>query len=497
MEYGDLSADFDTTPQQTGAGMPKGNKKAGFVGLMIAKKHLGRRHTSDMYNPPPASQKKTPARFNSNAIQAPSNYILNAFPRRGPRGRPRRQAPAPADENVIQHIPAEAPAPRRRGRPAIPVAERSLNRAFRAGDRANLTEAQLTEVRAREAARQRASRQRRALARIQAMPEGPERAQAQQNYNITYGVAGAGMTGGGFLSSIIPMMKLLRFMKGKKGKGQPELSGGVRPTNQQFLDIVKTSYMKAPPNLVSDFSLVFASPTLDAWLNEPRKTIVVSVRGTDVSDKQDLYADANIPFQRLAKTPRYMVDKNAVAELFKRYDPKMYEYYLTGHSLGGAINNQLIRDFPELKFAMEYNPAFQPYDLISQQRGKVFRNYTDKDPLYRLGGRLFADKKVIPAQTTAVPDMGAVGTLYNGVAGHSLSNFVGAGNSHFGDLDSSLTKHQIQQQKGMNSAGETFMPRRLYTQGGRIHRGHFHLMSDGTIHSGATHTARSKPLEVR
>ena len=454
MEFRDLANEFDTTPQESGAGMPKGNKKAGFVGLMLAKKHL-RRGPRD-YDPR-AKPKKTPARFNSGLINQPSAYIKQHYPHR------RHQAqPAPVAEAPVQ-------APRRRGRPTIPVAERSLNRAFRAGDRANLTEAQLAEVRAREAARQRASRQRRALARIQAMPEGPERTQAQHNYNIQYGVAGAGV------------------------------SGGVRPTNQQFLDIVKTSYMKAPPKLVSDFELVYASPTLDAWLNEPRKTIVVSVRGTDVSDKQDLYADANIPFQRLTKTPRYMTDKNAVMELFKRYDPKAYEYYLTGHSLGGAIDNALIRDFPDFKYAMEYNPAFQPYDLISQQRGKVFRNYTDKDPLYRLGGRLFADKKVIPAQGTAVPDLGAVGTLYNSVAGHSLSNFQGAGNSHMGTLNGMLTKHQIQQDQGVNEVGETFAPRggrRLYNQAGRIHRGHFHLMSDGTIHSGATHTARSKPLVV-
>jgi hypothetical protein len=201
--------------------------------------------------------------------------------------------------------------------------------------------------------------------------------------------------------------------------------------------------------------------------------------------------------------------------------------------------NQLMREFPQFLFGQEYNPAFQPYDLISQQRGKVFRNYTDQDPLYQLGGRLFADKKVVPSRTT-VRNMGAVGSLVNAGVGHSLSNFEGAGRpSHFGELGT-LTKHQVP-----SSNGEAFikggrkqtvsMPTtdylqehrslvnllerptkkglkaeatkqrsevksrglKLFNGKGKPHRGAYHLMSDGTYHTGKTHTARSKVLEAR
>ena len=718
-----LSDEFDTAPQETGAGMPHGNKKAGFVGLMIAKKHLRRRPNSAMYNPPPATPKQTPARFNIGAIQNPSAYIRNAFRRRQP------AAPAPA--NVIEHI-APAPAPRRRGRPTIPVAQRSLNRAFRAGERANLTEAQLAQVREREAQRQRASRQRRALARIQAMPEGEAKQTALHNYQITYGVAGAGATGGMRLDEIDELAELMSDLEFRRkdgdtlfkaimetlepadkqdrrirailkiikqqiddetrdevevkplqalidrlrqlehqrtmphqqvvppvapvappvapppqlapirvgpnpsavaanqrspqssplaylnpsdagGNGRPSVrggaftdyqrqevfrvirkyindndkkqtklkvlkelkdlgyrperfsqedydwltytinnfdaidadiqllsgsgaTGGVRPTDKQFLDIVKTSYATAPPKLVSDFELVYATPTVDAWVNEPRKTVVVSVRGTDVKDKQDVYADASLVVNALVKTPRYQTDKASIQQIFSRYDPKQYEYYLVGHSLGGAIINQLMRDFPQFQYGMEYNPAFQPYDLISQQRGKVFRQYTDTDPLYKLGGRLFADKKVVPSRST-VPNMGAVGQLYNAGVGHSLSNFEGAGRpSHFGELGT-LTKHQVPSRNGEAyiKGGAVSMPTgeylqehrhlvnllehptkkglkaeakkqtaevksrglKLFNSKGKVHRGHYHLMSDGTYHTGKTHTARSKVLEAR
>jgi len=720
-----LADEFDDAPQGEGAGMPHGNKKAGFVGLMIAKKHLRRGPT---HYEPPAKAKKTPARFNVGAITAPSAYIRTAFPRR---------------QAVAQ---APAVAPRRRGRPTIPVADRSLNRAFRAGERANLTEAQLADVRAREAQRQRASRQRRALARIQAMPEGEAKQTALHNYHITYGagatggmrddlkqqaheyiakehkkskasilqaindwhhqhtgkelteeeikelnaeivrvkkqmkedahlLAGSGLVRGGMLSdhqqkqlhaliahnlkqghdinsTLVSVIQALNssghaptqedvawitkavndYFYGVQGLAH--LSGGVRPTDKQFLDIVKTSYATAPPKLVSDFELVFASPTVDAWVNEPRKTIVVSVRGTNIKDKQDIYADASLTVNALVKTPRYQTDKKAVQDIMGRYNPQTYEYYLVGHSLGGAIINQLMRDFPQFKYGMEYNPAFQPYDLISQQRGKVFRNYTDKDPLYRLGGRLFADKKVVPSKTT-VSNLGAVGDLYEAISGHSLSNFEGAGRlkggvmteqehkglleeikrllelkaqpeafqalrdspqvskhisktefkqtvssllallgmkddytanlllalgpqgeaaegmmkmgnisglgrpSHFGELRT-LTKHQVPSRNGeafikggrkqtvsmpttdylqehshlinllqhptkkglkaeakKQTAEVKSRGLKLYNSKGKAHRGHYHLMSDGSYHTGKTHTARSKQLEAR
>ena len=55
-----------------GSGMPKGNKPAGFVGLMIAKKHLGR--TPDSYDPT-AREKSTPELFDMDVIRQPSKYI--------------------------------------------------------------------------------------------------------------------------------------------------------------------------------------------------------------------------------------------------------------------------------------------------------------------------------------------------------------------------------------------------------------------------------------
>jgi hypothetical protein len=55
-----------------GSGIPRGNKPAGFVGLMIAKKHLGR--TPESYDPT-AHEKSTPELFDMDLIRQPSKYI--------------------------------------------------------------------------------------------------------------------------------------------------------------------------------------------------------------------------------------------------------------------------------------------------------------------------------------------------------------------------------------------------------------------------------------
>lgn len=76
--------------------------------------------------------------------------------------------------------------------------------------------------------------------------------------------------------------------------------------------------------------------------------------------------DATLPFNALRFTRRYRGDVAVIRQIVQKYPPNQYEYYLTGHSLGGAIVRQLKRDFPFFKDAVVYNGAFQPYDLTSR-----------------------------------------------------------------------------------------------------------------------------------
>jgi hypothetical protein len=104
-----------------------------------------------------------------------------------------------------------------------------------------------------------------------------------------------------------------------------------------------------------------------------------------------------------------------------------------------------------LKDATTYNPAFQPYDFLRQQSDQIARLYTNKDPLYRLGGRFFQNVKVVPSKPTPLPALGTVGTLYEALKGHELANFEGAGLSGGQPKHSSLAKMVMKRDVAMGT----------------------------------------------
>lgn len=183
-----------------------------------------------------------------------------------------------------------------------------------------------------------------------------------------------------------------------------------KPSDKVFLDVATASYNYNPAARIDGFTLLRRTNTIDAYIKD--NVIIIGVRGTD--DKADIKADASLPFNKLTMVQRYKRDKQFVANVLRDYPT--HQIFLTGHSLGGAIDNQLKRDFPQLKDAVEFNPAFQSKDLIYQQPG-IKRFYISTDPLYRLGGRLFSGNIVLPPGATS-----GIG-LIDALQGHKLNKF--------------------------------------------------------------------------
>jgi hypothetical protein len=197
---------------------------------------------------------------------------------------------------------------------------------------------------------------------------------------------------------------------------------GVRPSDKDFYAVAKEQYKKKGDENVKNYKLMFDSPTVKAYLDDVADTIILSVRGT--TDFRDVKADASIAVNRLKYSDRYINDKNIIDQLAQRYPYSKYDYYLVGHSLGGALINQLKRDFPWLKDNVQFNPAFQPYDLISQQSKDSKRFYTPDDPLYNLGGRFFSNKIVVDTQQPTIKMPSNIASdAFNYYQGHSLDNF--------------------------------------------------------------------------
>ena len=205
-----------------------------------------------------------------------------------------------------------------------------------------------------------------------------------------------------------------RIVKLKVMKG-----AGMKPEEKTFFITAEQTYEDNPPKQVGDFLLIGNSPTIDAWLNYKTNTIMIAVRGT--KDFRDVKADISLPFNNLINTQRYKTDKMIVGRLAKTFSPSVYDYYLTGHSLGGAIVAQLKRDFPFLKDAVLYNSAFQPKDLIQQSSDTIKRNYTSDDPLYQAGGKLFIGANVLPMSSSNVDSV--LGKVIKGYKGHKISKF--------------------------------------------------------------------------
>jgi hypothetical protein len=203
------------------------------------------------------------------------------------------------------------------------------------------------------------------------------------------------------------------------------LEGEGRPREVVFWKGAKHAYDQVAPAKIDGFRKIADSPTLDAYLRDADKTILIASRGTNVTDPKDLSADAQLLLNRLPKTARYKKDVEVLQQIMKTYPPSEFEYYLAGHSLSGAIITQLRRDFPMLKEGVAYNPAFQTADLRQQPKG-VKRLYVETDFLRNLGGKYFRDAVTIPPDPIKAKgffDRIRQNLTPAGVRGHSLDNF--------------------------------------------------------------------------
>lgn len=151
-----------------------------------------------------------------------------------------------------------------------------------------------------------------------------------------------------------------------------------------------TSNGKEPPHQIGDCVFVAATP-YDVLYRLPSGNHVVGVRGTVLTDVGDLEADLlRIVPSNLSHSPRYAKDRDTVVQ-WKQAHPSAF-YYATGHSLGGAICDELIKARLVSK-AYTFNPAVQTTDFLTNLPNT--RVYSDKDPLYILMGQFTRGSHVI------------------------------------------------------------------------------------------------------
>jgi hypothetical protein len=117
----------------------------------------------------------------------------------------------------------------------------------------------------------------------------------------------------------------------------------------------------------------------------------------------------------------------------RQFSPRKYEYLGVGHSLGGAILDQFLKN-GMIDAGASFNAAVQPGDIRSNIRNT--RMYESNDPLYGLMGRYTPNPKVLKHKKTfteyvaSLPGVpGAVvakaaSYAYNKYSSHKLDNFL-------------------------------------------------------------------------
>ena len=146
--------------------------------------------------------------------------------------------------------------------------------------------------------------------------------------------------------------------------------------------LARASYSGRTPLRAGGFELVRSSPTIKIYRRGDG--IVVSVRGTDPTDKNDLVADFASVKGTLRETTRYKQDEAFLRKFQEDFPRSKFRYTAVGHSLGGAIIDGFFRD-KLIDNAFSFNPMIEPHERGGNPLHR--RLYNNEDPLYLAFGK--------------------------------------------------------------------------------------------------------------
>lgn len=203
------------------------------------------------------------------------------------------------------------------------------------------------------------------------------------------------------------------------------------------LKTAKESYEKVPEDKLNvkniiDLKLISSNPTIKIYQRVGTNQIIIAIRGTKIESRKDLISDIYIAIQNLHRTQRYKEDFNFLQKFFKIYTPDKYEFYLSSHSLGSAIAQEFLKEFPFLKKSTHFNGALQRFTSKTRPyNNKIDYHYFDRDFLHNTVGNFVPSDSKITIHKYPISGLDRLGLilmpkLYNvnlGLKAHSLKNF--------------------------------------------------------------------------
>lgn len=188
---------------------------------------------------------------------------------------------------------------------------------------------------------------------------------------------------------------------------------------EYFKKVSKEAYSSNPPSEIGPYKLSYSSDTIKVYVDPDTRRLMLGIRGT--SDSRDKMAWVPTGLGAIKSTDRYNYDKVQVESIIQRFPPSQYNYFITGHSLGGAIATEMRRQYPFIQKAVVYNSATSPQDVLARDAEDVKRIFFKSDILYNLQGGKLTASEVRGGSYTAPDDplLAVIGM----VQGHKMNNF--------------------------------------------------------------------------
>ena len=216
--------------------------------------------------------------------------------------------------------------------------------------------------------------------------------------------------------------------------GAKKLLGFGLPRDKMTIwRMAKASY-EPKDTEINGWKLMLNRPTIKIY--NRGNEMVIAVRGTNPTDAGDVKADASIAMGQLGTSTRFKNDLDTIKQFQSKYPIGKYTYSGVGHSLGGAIVDELIKQ-KYIKDGYTYNPAVSIGDF--KKAIPNHRVYMDADPLYNMMGkhtknpevRKYKPKEKAGIFSSIASKVPVLGTAMVGLDAHKLDNFVGGIHSKF------------------------------------------------------------------
>lgn len=186
------------------------------------------------------------------------------------------------------------------------------------------------------------------------------------------------------------MARIGRFFSSYDQKGLAT----IQPKTRLLAWFAKQTYNRNPPKEYKSFTRIVNNPTVKAYKSDRDKTIIIAVRGTQVTDNyDDIDADIQVALGSEEQTKRFAMADNIVATMLRRFPD--YKIMLTGHSLGGGIVYRLADKYKQLTGEV-FNPAVNIKTIrdTAGTSSRVRTHIIHGDPVSGIVGRPLANTQV-------------------------------------------------------------------------------------------------------